>query len=253
MHPTYTSPPLARGERRRPEAPLATPLAALLAVLLAACDSAPTRPATLYALQFLAPDEGATLTCGDDLDRATPDVIERDVTLTVTAPVDARPELVVELSVTAARGAAPWAEARRGLADLAEGEPLTFEALPFPPGDYTLSARILRGDAVRAEDARALSAAVNPADPLCARPEATLTFLSPVDGATLEASDDLNGDLSDGLQLDLLVRVEGEVLNGRVALEVDGAARGEARAEGGVATFSALTLPASGEVNARAL
>ena len=75
-------------------------LARVLALPLAlmACDSAPSRPASTYTLSFNAPDEGATLTCGDDLNRDTIGVIERDVTLTVVAPTDARPDLVVVLS-----------------------------------------------------------------------------------------------------------------------------------------------------------
>lgn len=246
------SPPLGGPPRPlRPSQGLSLGLSLGLPLALLACDSAPSRSTSTYTLAFESPEEGRELTCADDLNRDTVGVIERDVTLTVVAPADARPDLVVALSVIAAGGEAPWVEQRRGLAGLVEGAPLTFEALPFPPGDYTLSARLLNGDEVKAEGERALSATVDPADPLCAVPEATLTFLSPVDGATLSAEDDLNADLSDGLQVDLQVRVEGEILNNRVALELGGAQRGEAQAQGGVATFSAVTLPTSGEVLAR--
>jgi len=204
------------------------------------CDDDPPSSSSKYELSFESPADGDSLGCSDDQDRSTPRLLERDVTLKVVAPEDERRDLIIELR---AEGAS-WSPQRRGLG---LGDSVTFADLPFEQGSYELSAALLNLDEERDEALASLNVELDEADPLCAVASTELSFLSPVSGETLSGADDLDGDLTNGLQIPVEVEVVGPVVSELVEVQVNGAPQRAVALSNGVARFEQVTIPIPSE------
>lgn len=200
------------------------------------CDDAPPQSKARYELSFESPEDAVILGCADDQDRTTPSIIERDVTLTLVVPEDERLELVVELT---AEGAS-WSPQRRGLG---VGERITFVALPFDQGNYVLNAQLLNAGELRQEVSSTLNVEIDEADPLCAVATTEMSFLNPVSGSTIRGSDDLDGNLTNGIQIPMEVEVLGPLSNELVEIQVNGVPQRASTVVNGVAVFNQITLP----------
>lgn len=211
-------------------------LLCLASTLTVACGDAPPSSKTRYELSFESPSDGAILGCADDQDRATPLLIERDVTLNFQVPDDERVELIVELS---AEGAS-WSPQRRGLGAT---DSVTFSALGFGEGSYELNAQLINLDELRREASSTLTVEIDEADPLCAVATSEIAFITPVFGATIQGSDDLDGDLTNGIQIPVELEVLGPLVNELVEVQVNGAPQRAADVNNGLVSFSQVTLP----------
>ena len=211
------------------------------------CDDEPLSP-EIYELSFVLPEEGATLGCGDDLNRSTLEEIDIAVSLSALVPEDERDDLIIELRVSPES----FSPQRR---TLTEGGRVIFDNLPLPTGSYELSALLLNGAAERANATLNLEVEIDIDSPLCGVSESSLEFLSPVNGAVIRANDDLDSDLTNGVQIAVEVEVQGQLvtIGEQVQVEVNGASPSRAQVEGGVASFESVTLPLSGTHQLRAI
>ena len=212
---------------------------------LIACDESKS-PSSSYSLSFTSLEDGATLGCAQDQERATRDTIERDVSIFVEAPEAERPDLVVSLSFE------PSAiETERST--ISSSGRATFSEVPFSSGAYTLTASLSQGETVRAETSIQVSVEIDPNDVRCGVAESALVFVSPVDGQRVGIADDLDQDLTNGLQLAAEVEIEGPIVNDLVEIQVDGISQLRETASGGRARFESVTLPLEGSVNLTAI
>lgn len=210
---------------------------------------------TAVSIAFVSPfgSDPATLTCDDDSDRETRDVIEYDVAVTVVLGAASADGLQVALSV---------GDGDVVTVDVGEaGQTAIFEDFPLPVGDgLELAAALLRDgtetdritatyDASWVEaDCVDADAGVDPPDE-----DVELTFTAPSDGDTFMASDDADGDLSNGFQTDIRLQVA-NATSGTVELTVAGADAGSVAVVGDAPIeFDDVTLPFDSDVSLVAL
>ncbi len=227
--------------RLRWGAPFAAAL--LLSAPFAGCDdgggggSAPD-----LSINFVSPLEGATLDCGDDLDRDTDDALDFTV------------EALVALKGSDPEGlrARLTAEGHDGFvvtATVPASGRVLFGSAPLPLDDeLVLKLALLDGDDEVATAQRTIHTGIDPASDECRTVPVppTLSFERPTDGTVFGAADDADGNLGNGLQVEVVIGVAGEA-PGRIALEIDGAATAEADIANGKATFAEVTLPVGAE------
>ena len=182
------------------------------------CDDKVKPSQNKYEVSFIYPEADVTLGCGDDLSRVTPDVIDISMSVNITAPDQERDDLVVELSADPM----DFPPQRR---TLTEGGRVIFTQLPLNAGEYTFTAQLLNGEVERAKATRSVSVEVDTSSPLCGVVNSALSFVSPVDGTVVEASDDLDQDLTNGVQVAVEIDVEGPLVSvgNLVEVQVNGA------------------------------
>jgi hypothetical protein len=219
----------------------------LLCMNIIGCDDEPQAPEN-YELSFTLPEEGAVLGCGDDSKRSTPNEIDISVSLSAIAPETELKDLVVELSVTPDR----FSPQRRALT---EGRRVIFSDIPLPQGEYEFQAKLLNGDVERAISVLNLAVEIDTTSPICGVSENSIQFITPIDGAVLNASDDQDNDLTNGLQIAVEVEVQGSLVSigEQVEVQVNGTDPVRAQVEEGVARFESVTLPLSGPQSLSAL
>ena len=219
-----------------------------LLVFSGGCDDKVTPAANKYEVVFIYPESDVTLGCGDDLSRATPDVIDISMSVNVTAPEGERDDLIVELSADPVAFSAQ----RR---TITEGGRVIFTQLPLEPGEYNLTAKLLNGTVERARATREVRIQIDRDSPLCGVVNSSLNFVAPVDGMVVEAADDLDQDLTNGVQVAVEIDVEGPLMSvgNLVEVQVNGADPQRAPVVEGVARFEQVTLPLSGEQELTAL
>ena len=206
--------------------------AGLAATSLAACDDGGVPTPTDVRVVFTAPEVNATLTCADDLDRSTDDLLEVHIEALIQnqgAPIDGlRVELVIDDDEA---GKLSQAVPIEGV--------LVFNAVPLALGDRVLVMRLIDNGTVISTARRVVNASIDPADPACdgVVPPA-LVFVTPTADAVLdEAGDD---DLADDLQITVELSAAGDA---PVTLTVNGEAASEASPVDGTVTFEGVTLP----------
>lgn len=211
------------------------------------CDDEP-KNSEIYELSFALPEEGSTLGCVDDLNRVTLDEIDIAVSISATVPEGERDDLIVELSVSPER----FSPQRR---TLTEGGRVIFEDLALTEGEYVFTATLLNGSAERTSEILNVNVVIDEDSPLCGVSQSALSFLSPSEGAVFIANDDLDSDLTNGLQIPVEVEVQGPLVSvgGQVEVQVNGNERFQAQVENGVARFESVTLPLSGTPQLRAI
>lgn len=204
---------------------------ALAAGLLCACDDAGPSPVPVR-ITFTAPTVGALLTCADDEDRSTNDLLEttvRGLLQNDGAPIDG---LIAELVIDGDE------DNLLSQVVTADGAPV-FEKVPLTLGDHVLTLRLLDGGTLISSAVRNINASIDTSDPECgAPPPAELMFITPTADAVLDAGDDAN--LADDLQVTVEVRASGDT---PVSLSVNGEAAGEVVPADDVARFEGVTLP----------
>jgi hypothetical protein len=212
-------------------------LIAGLAVTTVGCDDGEDNPSPSWSVGFS--DLAATLSCTDDLDRTIDDTLEYDVLVDVRLSGVDRSAFSARLSALGPNGEALFPAVSQLVP--ASGR-VTFGAVPLPVGEVPLKIDLYNGDEVAATAETSVSVSIDPADPNCpAAPVAELSFTAPVDGTQFAASDDLDGDLGNGLQANVVIGVTG-VSTGNVALSVNGSTVAEAAVLDGAATFDAIAL-----------
>ncbi len=196
------------------------------------CDDPPADNGP--AVRFLAPEQGATISCSEDSDTADRTVINYDVEAIVDLDGEDPALLVARLRVDGD-------DAADDTADIDVSGEVRFEDYALPIGPVTLVLEILQGESVVASDTRDVLVTWDPADPECQNqvPETTLTFVSPV--GPLGTEDDKDGNLANGLQVDVTVEIDGDT-DGDLELRVDQEVVGSRAASGGTVTFSDVTL-----------
>lgn len=211
-----------------------------------ACDDGDSGGGSSASLdvQFVSPaSSGTAITCADDQNLETQDVIEYDVAVLVRLAGQSSEGLEAQLSLD---GGEPVSQAVP-----ASGR-VTFSGFPVPVGaESPLTVVVIRGEEIIATSATSVTASFDTEDPECVEvaPTPTLSFASPADQAVFTAADDADGDLANGVQTN--IRIEAENLaSGTVTLTVGGAPAGSAEIDGGAATFQGVTLPISGDAEA---
>lgn len=218
--------------------------AALAATSLAGCDDTNVPTPTDVRVVFTAPEVNAVLTCADDLDRTTNDLLEVHVDALIQnqgAPIEGlRVELVIDDD-----------EANKLSAPVPVEGVLRFAAVPLALGDRVLILRLIESDSgtVVSTARRVLNAAIDPADPNCdgVVPQG-LVFVTPMGGAVLDETGD--DDLSDDLQISVGLTAAGDA---PVTLTVNGAAAGEASPVDGAVSFEGVTIPIGDGANVEAV
>lgn len=206
-------------------------LAALLAGLFA-CDDGGTPAPVAATVEFVRPGLAQALTCLDDQDRSTDDVLEYDVETLLLLKGGDPSRLTVDLIIDGDEG-------NRLTAEVPVSGIVTFPDVPLALGDRDLEARVILDGAVESTARRMVNVSIDAADPACDMVEPPdIAFQIPADGAVLDASGD--DDLADGLQIAVEVVASGD---GPVSLTVDGEAAGEVAPSDGVARFESVTLP----------
>ena len=211
-----------------------------------ACDDDPIPPES-YELSFILPEADSTLGCGDDLKRSTPNEIDIAVSLNASAPSSELDNLIIELNSMPNR----FETQRRALTD---GGRVIFSDLALSAGMYQFEARLLNGEVERARASLSVNVVIDPTSPLCGVNESSITFLNPVTGTIFTAGDDLDSDLTNGLQIPVEIEINGTVasLSNLVEIEVNGGNSVRAEVENGKASFASVTLPLSGTHELRA-
>jgi hypothetical protein len=183
---------------------------------MVACDDEPIKPES-YELSFILPAADSTLGCADDLKRSTPNEIDIAVSLSAQAPASELDDLVIELSAMPNRFEAQ----RRALTD--DGR-VIFSDLALSAGSYEFEARLLNGELERASATLAITVEIDPESPLCGVNESSIFFVNPVAGTIFTAGDDLDNDLTNGVQVPVEIEVNGPVANlsNLVEVEVNG-------------------------------
>lgn len=206
-------------------------LTALLAGLCACDDGGAPTPASA-TIEFVRPGLAQALTCLDDQDRATTDVLEYDVEALLLLRGADPSGLVAELVIDGD-------ESGRLSAEVPVTGIVTFRDVPLALGPRTLEARVLDGGVIQSTAERRVDVSINLDDPACEGIEPPdLAFQIPMNGAVLDDSGD--PDLSDGLQIAVELVTTADAA---VDLFVDGQAAGEAVPADGIARFEAVTLP----------
>lgn len=228
---------------------IAIPLA--LALAFFGCDDGPALKPTNYEVSFIYPeatDESVVLTCGDDRDRNTAQMIDLSVTVNADVPVDERDDIIVELSVLPEA----FTSQRRSLT---EGGRVIFSGVGFPEGEYALTVKLINGTTELATDVLQIRAEIDEESALCGIAESELRFSDPVDGQLITAADDLDQDLTNGVQIPVTIVVEGPLVNigSQVEVQVNGTNFARANVIEGVAQFETVTLPLTGTHQLRAL
>lgn len=204
-------------------------LVALLAGLYA-CDDASTPSPAVATIEFVRPGLAQALTCVDDQDRSTEDVLEYDIEAILLLNGGDPTGLTVELIIDED-------EANRLSTEVPVSGVVSFPAVPLALGDRALEVRVLANGSVESTARRDVNVSIDPDDPACAGvPD--LAFQIPMGGAVLDGSGD--DDLADGLQIAVELVAGGA---GPVALTVNGEAAGEVEPADGVARFESVTLP----------
>jgi hypothetical protein len=223
----------------------------VLALAFFGCDDGPSIKPKSYDVSFIYPeatDERLVLTCGDDRDRSSPDVIDLSITVNAEVPEDERDDIIVELSVTPET----FPSQRRSLTD---GGRVIFSGVELTEGEYSLTVKLLSGTIELATSELELRAEIDAASPLCGVAQSELRFSSPVGGQLISAADDLDQDLTNGIQIPVTVEVEGPLVDvgSQVEVQVNGANFARATVMEGVAQFESITLPLTGTPQLRAL
>ena len=213
---------------------------------MVACDDEPIKPES-YELSFILPEADSILGCADDLKRSTPNEIDIAVSLSAQAPASELDNLVIELSAMPSRFEAQ----RRALTD--DGR-VIFSDLALSAGNYEFEAKLLNGELERASATLAITVEIDPESPLCGVNESSISFINPVEGTIFTASDDLDNDLTNGVQVPVEIEVNGPVANlsNLVEVEVNGGNPVRTQVENGKAFFESVTLPLSGTHELRA-
>ena len=217
-------------------------LAALAIVGAAACDDGTTSAVTTsFSVSVVEPGPKVTaLTCRDDVDRETDDVLEFDVTILVTATRGDVVDTSVRLFVPS------HSEVEAVEQDVPASGRVIFGAFPLPlDADITLQADLIGSEGQLLVSAlSSIGTSIDPDDPLCSAPPPVvlLRFVSPEDGHTFGAADDGDANLANGLQIDARVEVEGAA-SGTVELAIAGAPAASAEIADGTAEFEAVALP----------
>ena len=135
-----------------------------------------------------------------------------------------------------------------------DGGRVIFSDLALSAGMYQFEARLLNGEVERARASLSINVVIDTASPLCSVNESSITFLDPVEGTIFTAGDDLDNDLTNGLQVPVDIEVNGTVasLRNLVEIEVNGGNSVRAEVENGKASFASVTLPLSGTHELRA-
>ena len=221
--------------------------------ILSGCDDQIDPPPPQYSIQInnleqldSLEDGTVLLGCAEDQNRDTSDQIEYDLVFTMEVPSEERSNLIFELT------ASPnlFQPKRNGIP--INGE-IKIEDIAWTSGEYTLTAEIKNGTVVEAELQQKIKVEIDPESPLCRRPQTNLVFASPLDGATLQASDDLDQDLTNGLQIPIEVYVEGVVTNQLVEIKVNGVSQGRANVDQDRAVLDRATLPIESTVTLSAI
>ena len=89
---------------------------------------------------------------------------------------------------------------------------MIFEDLALSEGDYVFSAKLLNGSAERANATLTVSVEIDEDSPLCGVAESELYFISPNPSSVFLPVDDLDSDLTNGLQIPVEVGVQGPLV-----------------------------------------
>jgi len=209
-------------------------LALLSTAYTVGCSCDETTPTGPVTVRFEAPAQGATLGCLQDVDReGTLAIIEIDVEAAIDLVGTDPGALVARLRIQDADGAG-------SVGEIGEDGLVRFLAFALEVGEIVLVVEVLDGEEIIASAVRDVLVEYNADDPDCQGTQATVTFVAPQ--GPLGADADGDGDLGNGLQVDVVLEIDGTA-TGPATLTVNGAAAGEADFEGdSLATFAGVTF-----------
>lgn len=207
-------------------------LATLLVLALAGCDGCSDDPTPKTLVGFLAPVDGDALTEADDVNAQIPGV-QLDVQLSVTG-FSASGSISLQIG-----------EDSQTLSTVSVDGDGTYvvESFTIDEGANALAATLLDSSGgLVATAGISITLDIDDVE------EPTLSFFEPsADGFVLTASDDVDSDLSNGLQYDIVISSENVPVGTQVSLAVPGAAGSAATTlENGRASMPAVTLPETG-------
>lgn len=193
-----------------------------------------------YEINFNTPTDLAQLTCAQDQNRDTRMFIETDVALTIEFPSAKQSDLIVVLqSYVGQSDETSFPEQRSTVNSTGR---VLFEALAFESNSHRLSAQLFEGAELRAETQIEIEVLIDPSDIRCTQTESRLVIRTLQDQQQLSANDDLDRDLTNGVQIAVTVDVEGPIINDLLEIRVNDEAQGRIRSENGVATFDSVSL-----------
>ena len=211
-------------------------LAIMTVAVAGGCSCEDTRSADRVTVQFVSPEHGATLRCADDVDHeGSHDVIDTNVEVEVDLVGNAARDYSVRLRIDGD-------DASTTDGEIDSNGVVRFLRYALSNGEVVLVVEVLEGEEIIASAERPILVEYDEDDPDCA-PDiepTSITFVSPT--GTLGAADDGDGTLSNGLQVDVVLAIEGSA-SGPVTLVVDDVEAGEADfGADNMATFRGVTL-----------
>ncbi len=176
-----------------------------LCLLAFACDEDPVK--ATFGISILEPTEAARFTCSDDLNQNTADLIERDITVSLSIDDDQRVNRLVKLVFD------PPLLTEIPSQEIPPSKKLTFASVPLSNAAYKITAHIMDAEQSLASAEVNISVVIDLNDPACVQQPASIQFLAPQAMEVLKGSADKDGDLKNGLQIDVSLSSEGNILN----------------------------------------
>ena len=197
------------------------------------CDEG-TTPSEV-TVRFVTPEQGATIGCLEDSDRESHDLIQANIEVEVDLDGIDGTDFIARIRIEGEDGSE-----REGEIDVDGAVRFLNYALEI--GEIVVVVEILDGGEVVASAVRNLLVEFDPEDEACQPdlPPVTVTFVEPA--SALGAGDDGDGNLGNGLQVDVVLAIDGSA-SGPATLTVEGTAAGEADfGNDDRATFAGVTL-----------
>jgi hypothetical protein len=216
-----------------------------LCLLAFACDEDPAK--ATFGISILEPTEAARFTCSDDLNQNTADLIERDITVSLSIADDQRVNRLVKLIFD------PPLLTDIPSQEIPPSKKLTFASVPLSNSPYKITAHLMDADTSLASDEVNISIVIDQNDPACVQQPASIQFLAPQAMDVLKGSADKDGDLKNGLQIDVSLSSEGNILNQLVELRQNDVLVGRKTFEDQKVIFTDVQLPLEGEVLLKAI
>jgi len=167
---------------------------------LTACDCESESSPDELKIHFVNPQDGQRLGCLDDKERSTLEQLEFDIeALVILKSADAE-----GLSARLSFGEEEYLE------EVSFSGQVHFKDLSLALGSHQLSLSLLEGEEELYAEKIQIEVSFDPGDPDCQpeKPPASLSFISPVEGKIFSAEDDGEGNLGDGIQIEVKLEVE---------------------------------------------